>query len=143
MEVRQELQTLIKRPATPPSHPESYIQNHEEILHKIQSLRILVSPSDLTGSPSYTDVARTPPTSQPSNIRTLSLLNTTLTTLTDMLYCIIDTSQMAVNENKRPSAGLIRQAVETEIRTIENQLNWQCCAVMVDLKNTNWIRITC
>jgi hypothetical protein len=142
-EVRQELQTLIKRPATPPSHPESCIQNHEEILREIQSLRISVSPSDLTGSPSYADVARTPPTSQPSNIRTLSSSNTTPTTLTDTLYCTIDTSQMAVNENERPSAGPIRRAVETEIRTMENQLNWRCRAVTVDLKNTNRIRIAC
>jgi hypothetical protein len=50
---------------------------------------------------------------------------------------------MAVNENERPSAGPIRRAVETEIRTMENQLNWQCRAVTVDPKNTNRIRIAC
>jgi hypothetical protein len=114
-EVRQELQTLIERPATPLSHPESCIQNHEEILREIQSLRISVSPSVSIGSPSYADIARTPPTSQPSNIQTLSSSNTTPTALIDTLYCTIDTSQMAVNENKRPSVGPIRRAVEAEI----------------------------
>lgn len=143
-EVRQELQTLIERPLTPQSHPESCVQNsHEEILREIQSLRISVSPSDPTGSPSYADVARTPPTSQPSNIRTLSSSNTTPTTLTDTLYCTIDTSQMAVNENVGPSAGPIRRAVEAEIRTTENYMNWRCRAVTVDPKNTNRIRIAC
>lgn len=63
--------------------------------------------------------------------------NTTPTTFTDTLYCMIDTSKMADNENERLSAGLVRKAVETEIRAMENYINWRCCAVMVDLKNTN------
>jgi hypothetical protein len=50
---------------------------------------------------------------------------------------------MADNENERPSAGPVRTAVETEIQVMENYTNWQCRAVMVDPKNTNWIRIAC
>jgi hypothetical protein len=50
---------------------------------------------------------------------------------------------MAVNENERPSAGPIRRAVEAEIRTTENHINWRCRAVTVDPKNTNRIRIAC
>ncbi|KAF4270425.1 hypothetical protein CNMCM8812_001136 [Aspergillus fumigatus] len=122
-------------PATPLSHPESCIQNHEEILREIQSLRISVTAPVSMCSLSYADVARTPPTSQPSNTRTLSSSNTTPTTFTDTLYCTIDTSQMAVNENERPSAGPIRRAVEAEIRTTENHINWRCRAVTVDPKN--------
>jgi hypothetical protein len=134
-EFRHELQTLANRPPTPQSHPESCAQDsHEEILREIQSLHIAVSP---TGSPSYADVARTPPTSQPSNIQTLSSWNTTPTTFTDTLYYTIDTSKMADNENERLSAGPVRTAVKTEIRAMENYMNWQCCAVMVDPKNTN------
>ncbi|KAI2863081.1 transcriptional regulator family: Zinc finger, CCHC-type [Aspergillus niger] len=140
-EFRHELQTLANRPSTPQPHPESCAQNsHEEILREIQSLRIAVNPS---GSPSYADVARTPPTSQPSNIRTLSSWNTTPTTFTDTLYCTIDTSKMADTENERPSAGPIRTAVEAEIRTMENYTNWRCRAVTVDPKNTSRIRIAC
>jgi alanine dehydrogenase len=60
------------------------------------------------GSLSYIDIVHTLLTSQPSNIQTLSLSNMTLTTLTNTLYCIIDTLQMVVNKNKQLSAGLIR-----------------------------------
>jgi hypothetical protein len=66
-EVRHELQTLTDRPPTPQSHTDAYAQDsHDEIL------RDAISPAVPTGSPSYADVARTPPLSHPSNIRTLS-----------------------------------------------------------------------
>ncbi|KAJ6086510.1 hypothetical protein N7467_005424 [Penicillium canescens] len=117
---------------------------HDEILREIQSLRVAISPADpTTGSPSYTDVARTPPTSYPSNIRTLSSSNTTPTTFTDTLYCTIDTSKIVNNENEKMSAGRIRAAVETEIRTIEEHTHWRYRAVTVDPKNTHRIRIAC
>jgi hypothetical protein len=123
-EVRHELQTLTERPLTPQSHAEACAQNsHDEILREIQSLREAISPSIPTGSPSYTDVARTPPLSHPSNIRTLSLTNTTPTSFTDTIYCTIDTSKMVDNDNRKMSAGAIRAAVETEIRTIENHMH--------------------
>lgn len=143
-EVRQELQTLTDRPLTPQSHAEACAQNnHDEILREIQSLRDAISPSVPTGSPSYADVARTPPLSHPSNIRTLSTSNTTPTTFTDTLYCTIDTSRMAENGNERMSAGPIRTTVETEIRKMEDHIHWRCRAVTVDPKNTNRIRIAC
>lgn len=41
------------------------------------------------------------------------------------------------------SAGPIREAVETEIRMMEGYMHWRCCAVTVDPKNTNRIRIAC
>jgi hypothetical protein len=142
-EVRHELQTLTDRPLTPQSHAETCAQNnHDEILREIQSLRDAISPSALTGSPSYADVARTPPLSHPSNIRTLSSI-TTPTTLTDTLYCTVDTSKMAENANEKISAGSIRAAVETEIRTMDGHTHWRCRAVTVDPKNTNRIRIAC
>ncbi|KAI2864382.1 hypothetical protein CBS147323_9143 [Aspergillus niger] len=103
--------------------------NHDETLREIQSLRTSIITTDPTDNLSYADVARTPPTSQPSNIRTLSSSNTTPTTLTDTLYCTINTSKMADNENDRASAGPIRAAVENEIRAMENHTNWRCRAV--------------
>ncbi|KAJ5215561.1 uncharacterized protein N7498_001968 [Penicillium cinerascens] len=143
-EVRHELQTLTDRPSTPQSHAEACAQNsHDEILREIQSLRDAISPSVDIGSPSYADVARTPPLSHPSNVRTLSTSNTTPTTFTDTLYCTIDTSKMTENENERISAGPIRTAVETEIRTMEGHTHWRCRAVTVDPKNINRIRIAC
>lgn len=142
-EVRQELQTLADRSPTPQALSEPCSQNgHDEILREIHSLRMAICPSDPSaGSPSYADVARTPPTSYPSNIRTLSSSNTAPTTFTDTLYCTIDTSRMVKNENEEMSAGPIRAAVETEIRTMENHLHRRCRAVTVDSKNTNRIRI--
>lgn len=142
--VRHDLQALTDRPPTPQSHSKACAQNsHDEILRGIQSLRDAISPSVPSGSPSYTDVARTPPLSHLSNIRTLSTSNTTPTTFTDTLYCTIDTSKMAESENERMSAGRIRAAVESEIRTMEDHMHWRCRAVTVDPKNTNRIRIAC
>lgn len=143
-EVRHELQTLADSPPTPQALSEPCSQNgHDEILREIQSLRDAISPSGPATSPSYADVARTPPTSYASNIRTLSSSNTTPTNLTDTLYCTIDTSKMADNGNEKMSAGPIRAAVETEIRTMDNHMHWRCRAVTVDPKNTNRIRIAC
>jgi hypothetical protein len=143
-EIRLELQNLTDGLPTPQALSEPCSQNgHDEIIHEIQSLRDAISPPAFTSSPSYADVARTPPLSHPSNIRTLSTSNTTPTTFTDTLYCTIDTSRMAENENERMSAGPIRAAVETEIRTMEGRTHWRCRAVTVDPKNTNRIRIAC
>ncbi|OQE27892.1 hypothetical protein PENFLA_c005G06009 [Penicillium flavigenum] len=97
--VRHELQTLTDGPPTPPNPEAGPPNHHDEILREIQSLREEISVPASIGSPSYADVARTPPLSHPSNIRTLSTSNTTPTTFTDTLYCTIDTSEMAENEN--------------------------------------------
>ena len=138
-EVRQEMQTLTQL-----SRPESCSQNnHDDILREIQSLRTSITTPDSANHPSYADITHTPPSSQPSNIRTFSSLNTTPTTFTDTLYCTIDTSRMADNENDRTSAGSIRAAVENGVRTVPNHVNWRCRAVTVDPKNANRIRIAC
>ncbi|KAJ5766661.1 uncharacterized protein N7511_004277 [Penicillium nucicola] len=143
-EVRHELQTLADRPATPQPHPESYSpNNHDAILREIQSLREEISVPAPTSSTSYADVARTPPTSSPSNIRTLSTLNTTPTTFTDTLYCTIDTSNMTESEGERVSAGSIRATIEREIQTMDDRTHWRCRAVTVSPRNTNRIRIAC
>ena len=143
-EVRHELQTLADRPATPQPHPESHSPNdHDAILREIQSLREEISAPAPTSSPSYADVARTPPTSSPSNIRTLSTSNTTPTTFTDTLYCTIDTSNMTESEGERVSAGSIRATIEREIQTMDDRTHWRCRAVTVSPRNTNRIRIAC
>ncbi|KAI3113530.1 transcriptional regulator family: Zinc finger, CCHC-type [Penicillium roqueforti] len=143
-EVRLELQSLTDRTTTPQSHSETCSQNnHDAILREIQSLREEISVPAAASSPSYADVARTPPSSYPSNIRTLSTLNTTPTTFTDTLYCTIDTSKMADKGIGLTSAGSVRAAVEAEMRSTEDHAHWRCRAVTVDPKNANWIRIAC
>ncbi|KAF2024315.1 hypothetical protein EK21DRAFT_94205 [Setomelanomma holmii] len=47
------------------------------------------------------------------------------------------------SENGRMSAGTVRAAVEKEMRTVENQANWQCRAVTVDHSTQSRIRIAC
>jgi hypothetical protein len=66
-------------------------------------------------NPSYADVARTPPGSQPSNLRTLSN-QTTRSTLTDTLYCTVDVSNVEEAERGIANAGNTRQEIEKGIR---------------------------
>jgi hypothetical protein len=142
--LQQELAELHNGQTTSQASTEVGSQaSHEEILREIQSLHTSLPAPDPRNNPSYADVAHTPPTSQLSNIQTLSLFNTTLTTFTDTLYCMIDTSNKVNNGDDRMSAGLIRAAVKKEIWTMENHANWRCRAVTVDPKNTNRIRIAC
>ncbi|KGO75146.1 hypothetical protein PITC_058160 [Penicillium italicum] len=116
---------------------------HDEILREIQSSREEISTPAPASSPSYADVARTPPPIHPSNIRNLSTSNTTPTTFTDTLYCTIDTSKMAESESEKASAGSIRATIETEIRKLGDHTHWRCRAVTVSPRDTNRIRIAC
>ncbi|KAF2176972.1 hypothetical protein K469DRAFT_721153 [Zopfia rhizophila CBS 207.26] len=75
-----------------------------------------------SGSPSYADLARTPPNSQPSNLRSLSA-NTTPSTVTDTLYCTVDTSRVEEEDKQKAQSGTIRQAIEKEPRMMEERGN--------------------
>ena len=93
---------------------------------------------------SYAQVARTPPTSQPSNVRTLTSTNTTPSTFTDTLYCTIDTSRMEDDKRAAVTAGTVRAAIEKEIRaTGEQKKDWRCRAVTMDPRKPQHIKIGC
>jgi regulator of replication initiation timing len=142
-EMKAEQQTLkIELESVKTRMTEELKQVHEQLdtIARSQALNI---PTNSSPNPSYADVARTPPISQPSNIRTLSSFNTIPSTFTDTLYCIIDTSKTVESGEKRMSAGTVRAAVEKEIRAMDDHADWRCRAVTVDLKNTNRIRIAC
>ena len=62
-------------------------------------------------NPSYADIARTPPGSRPSNLRTFSN-QTTPSTFTDTLYCTVDVSNVEEAERDNASASKIRQDIE-------------------------------
>src|SRR5436190_9498799 len=64
------------------------IHNQLDTITKSQTA---IASANISPNPSYADVARTPPVSLPSNVRTLSSCNTTPSTSTDTLYCIVDT----------------------------------------------------
>jgi hypothetical protein len=93
-------------------------------------------------NPSYADVARTPPGSHPSNLKTLSN-QTTPSTLTDTLYCTVDVSNVEEAESGMANAGNIRQEIEKGMREREAGSGWRCVAVTRDSRNIARIRITC
>jgi hypothetical protein len=74
-------------------------------------------------SPSYAEVARTSPGSLTSNVQTLSSLRTTPSTMTDTLYCTVDTSGVGEGERSKAQPGAVRGAIKEEIRTGEGQAN--------------------
>jgi hypothetical protein len=94
-------------------------------------------------SPSYAEVARTPPNSWPSNLRTLTSMGTTPSRMTDTLYCTIDRSRVGEEDRSMAHPGAIRKAIEKEVRTGEGQDKWRCAAVIRDARNTERIRIAC
>jgi hypothetical protein len=111
-----------------------------DMTEKIQTqLSNIQAPS--SPSPSYTEVARTPPDSLPSNVRTLSSIHTMPSTMTDTLYCTVDTSRVKEGERSKTQPGEVRKAIEEEIRTVEGQANWHCAAVIRDARNTERIKI--
>ena len=79
--VQQQVTSIVQQQVT------SIVQEQvTAILEKQLSSFQMSSPN-----PSYADVARTPPGSHPSNLRTISD-QTTPSTLTDTLYCAVDVS---------------------------------------------------
>src|SRR5689334_854433 len=96
-----------------------------------------------SASPSYAVIARTPPTSQPSNLPSLSSKSLTPPTMTDTRYCTIDTSQMNAEDKSKAQPGRIREMIEKEMRTRAEGDNWRCTAVTRDPRNTERIRVTC
>ncbi|KAF2815582.1 uncharacterized protein BDZ99DRAFT_118734 [Mytilinidion resinicola] len=89
--------------------------------------KIQTTPS---GTPSYANVACTPPYSQPSNLQTVST-HTTSTTPTNTLYCTVDTSRVEEEDREKAQLRKIRQTIETELRTTEGKENWRCMAVQL------------
>lgn len=96
-----------------------------------------------SATPLYADVARTPPSSRPSNVRTLTSMDATLSTMTDTLYCTVDTSRVGEEDRIKAQPGTIRQAIEKEMRATEGHEGWRCAAVIRDARNMERIRVAC
>lgn len=101
------------------------------------------TPSSDSARASYAEVARTPPGSQPSNVRTLSSGNTTLASINSTLYCTIDTSRVEQEATEQFSAGTIRAMVEEGVREEQHNPTWRCLAVTQTPRNQHRIRIAC
>ncbi len=117
-------------------------QQNKEMQERLDAITASLSEQS-SPRPSYADVARTHPGSQPSNLQTLSSFNTNPSTFTDTLFCTIDTSRATDGESDKPTAGRVRTAVEKEIRMMKDHANWRCRAVTMDPKNPNRVRIAC
>ncbi len=96
---------------------------------------IALTNSGSSPNPSYAEIARTPPGSSPSNLRTISSGNTAPSNFTNTLYCTIDTSQVANEASGDVSAGAIRLVIEKEVRAGKDNSTWRCRAVTKDPKN--------
>jgi hypothetical protein len=104
---------------------------------------VFTASSQPSARASYAEVARTPPSSQPSGIRTLSLSNTTPSTFTDTLFCTIDTSRVEEKEKGKVQVADVRKAIEAEVRTLENMGDWRCAAVVKEARNPDRVKVVC
>ncbi|KAF7520275.1 hypothetical protein G7054_g12831 [Neopestalotiopsis clavispora] len=98
------------------------LKSVREELNEIKAGQALIFSAQTSPQASCADVARTPPTSRPTNVQSLSTGNTIRSSLTDTLYCTIDATRVSENEANVWSAGTTRAAVEKEIRSMEGQL---------------------
>jgi hypothetical protein len=63
--------------------------------------------------------------------------------MTDTPYYTIDTSRVSEEDRNKTQLGLIREAIEKEIRAGPERDNWRCTAVTRDIRNITRIRVTC
>jgi len=124
-------------------------QLSEELRQAQDQINVLVhhpvftTSSQPSARASYAEVARTPPSSQPSGIRTLSTSNTTPSTFTDTLFCTIDTSRVEEKEKGKVQVADVRKAIEAEVRTRENMGDWRCVAVVKEARNPDRVKVVC
>ena len=109
----------------------------------LQRNPVAMASSQPSARGSYAEVARTPPSSQPSGVRTLSSRNTTPSSFTDTLFCTIDTSRVEEKEKGNVQVADIRKAIETEARAQESMGDWRCAAVVKKARNPDRVRVIC
>ena len=123
---------------------EAYAGQIEALRKEIMtSMQLANSQASSGASPSYVDVARTPPISQPSNLSLGTSAVITPSIMTDTLYCTIDTSRVGEENEEETRPGVIRAAIEKKIRSDQNMATWRCAAVTKDMRNITRIRVAC
>ena len=68
-------------------------------------------------------------------------MRTTLSTMTDTLYCTVDMSRVGEEDRSKAQPRAVRRAIKEKIRTVKEQENWRCAAVIRDARNTERIKI--
>lgn len=96
------------------------LKQAREQLDMIMKCPAMTTSTHTSPQASYAEMARTPPTSQPSNVQTLSTMNTTPSTFTDTLFCTVDKSRVGSDESTKVTAGTVRKAVEREVRATKD-----------------------
>ena len=106
----------------------------------MQLASIQLSPST---SPSYANVAQTPPMSHPSNLSLGTSGAITSSIMTETLHYTIATSRVGKENDEEIQPGVIRAAIKKQIRSNENMATWRCAAVTKGMRNVTRIRVTC
>ncbi|KYK58873.1 reverse transcriptase [Drechmeria coniospora] len=112
------------------------------IRQQLEALSTATASNQSSPRASFAEVARTPPTSQPTNLRTLSM-QTTPSSLRDTFYCTIDTTRVEEVNKNIVQVGQIRQAIESEMRAKEGHDAWRCAAVVKESRNAEHVKIIC
>jgi hypothetical protein len=89
---------------------------------------------------SYADVVRIPSGNRPRNVPNAVKSSPTLT---ESLFCTVDTSKVQAEEGTLFHPGEIRTIVEREVRNELDTPAWRCRAVTVGSKTANHIRVVC
>ena len=63
--------------------------------------------------------------------------------MTSTLYYTINVSGVGEEERSKAQPGVVRKAIEEEIRTVDGHANWRCAAVIRDARNIERIKIAC
>lgn len=94
----------------------------EELSQTRETLEAITNSTTWSSAqPSFADVARTPPESHPSNIRTLSTTRTTSTNASSAIYCAIEVPDTDDNTTEKVTAKTVRAILEGEIRANPGQ----------------------
>jgi len=97
------------------------LKHVHERLDTIGNNALLINHTNTNSNLSYAEVARTPPNSLPGNVVSISSLGTTPSTITDTLYCTIDTSKVA---NEDTDTSHCPKPVAQSVDELPNYMLW-------------------
>jgi hypothetical protein len=119
------------------------LRQARDLIDVLQRKPTVTATAQASPNRSYAEITRTPPSSQPSGIRTLSSQNTTPSSLTDTLFCTIDTSRVDEKEKGKVQVADIRKTIEAEIQRLGSKENWRCAEVVKEARNPHRVRVIC
>ncbi|OWT42387.1 reverse transcriptase [Pochonia chlamydosporia 170] len=88
----------------------------KQVREQLEIMKTAATSAQSSPQATYAEIARTPPLSQPTNMRSLSSMQTTPSSFTDTLHCTIDVSRVTEHDKHKAQVGTIRQTIEDEDR---------------------------